>query len=224
MTQVLARTTSLIDGRHDARMTGRLYLRGIVPIGILTSLSLICGNLTYLYLSVAFIQMLKATTPATVFVAAVLVSGKKFDVHKFRNILFIVAGVLLASLGEVKFVLLGVLLQIGGIVFESLRLALVTDLLDGHKMDPLTTLYYTAPVCAVMNAVVALAWEVPKVSMADFEHVGFFNLFANALLAFCLNVSAVYVVSAPPVRSRFCSSPAIPLANVARSDTSASTP
>lgn len=40
-------------------MTGRVYLRAIVPIGFFYSLSLICGNLTYLYLSVAFIQMLK---------------------------------------------------------------------------------------------------------------------------------------------------------------------
>ena len=43
-------------------MTGRVYLRAIVPIGIFFSLSLICGNQTYLYLSVAFIQMLKVET------------------------------------------------------------------------------------------------------------------------------------------------------------------
>jgi len=40
-------------------MTGRIYLRAIVPIGFFFSLSLICGNKAYLYLSVAFIQMLK---------------------------------------------------------------------------------------------------------------------------------------------------------------------
>lgn len=40
-------------------MTGRVYLRAIVPIGAFFSLSLMCGNMTYLYLSVAFIQMLK---------------------------------------------------------------------------------------------------------------------------------------------------------------------
>jgi len=40
-------------------MTGRVYLRAIVPIGIFFSLSLICGNQAYLHLSVAFIQMLK---------------------------------------------------------------------------------------------------------------------------------------------------------------------
>ena len=55
----MARTTKLLDGRKTVKMTGRVYLRAIVPIGAFFSLSLICGNLTYLYLSVAFIQMLK---------------------------------------------------------------------------------------------------------------------------------------------------------------------
>lgn len=62
MTQVLARTTKLLDGRKTVKMTGRIYLRAIVPIGALFSLSLICGNMTYLYLSVAFIQMLKVSS------------------------------------------------------------------------------------------------------------------------------------------------------------------
>jgi hypothetical protein len=59
MTQIMARTTTLLDGRKTVKMTGRVYLRAIVPIGAFFSLSLICGNLTYLYLSVSFIQMLK---------------------------------------------------------------------------------------------------------------------------------------------------------------------
>jgi hypothetical protein len=59
MTQILARTTTLLDGRKKVKMTGRIYLRAILPIGFFFSLSLICGNKAYLYLSVAFIQMLK---------------------------------------------------------------------------------------------------------------------------------------------------------------------
>jgi hypothetical protein len=59
VTQILARSTSILDGRKDVRMTGRIYLRAIVPIGIFYSMSLVCSNLTYMYLSVAFIQMLK---------------------------------------------------------------------------------------------------------------------------------------------------------------------
>lgn len=59
----MARYTSLLDGRKSVKMTGRVYLRAIVPIGLFFSLSLICGNLTYLYLSVAFIQMIKVRNP-----------------------------------------------------------------------------------------------------------------------------------------------------------------
>lgn len=61
MTQIMARFTTVLDSRKKVPMTGRVYLRAIVPIGVFFSLSLICGNLTYLYLSVSFIQMLKVS-------------------------------------------------------------------------------------------------------------------------------------------------------------------
>lgn len=59
MTQILARTTSLLDNRKDVEMDVRTYVRAIVPIGVLYSASLVCSNQAYLYLSVALIQMLK---------------------------------------------------------------------------------------------------------------------------------------------------------------------
>ena len=77
MTQIMARSTTLLDGRKTVKMTGRVYLRAIVPIGAAFSLSLICGNLTYLYLSVAFIQMLK--------VCAWFLQAKVDDVLITRN-------------------------------------------------------------------------------------------------------------------------------------------
>lgn len=61
MTQLMARWTNVLDGRRKIKMTPQVYVRAIVPIGVTFSLSLICGNLTYLYLSVAFIQMLKVS-------------------------------------------------------------------------------------------------------------------------------------------------------------------
>jgi hypothetical protein len=65
MTQILARFTTILDSRKKVPMTGRVYLRAIVPIGIFFSMSLICGNQAYLYLSVAFIQMLKVCEVCT---------------------------------------------------------------------------------------------------------------------------------------------------------------
>lgn len=61
MTQILARYSTLLDGRKQVKMSGRVYMRAIVPIGVLYSASLVCSNQVYLYLSVAFVQMLKAS-------------------------------------------------------------------------------------------------------------------------------------------------------------------
>ena len=62
------------------------------------------------------------------------------------------------------------------------------------KMDPLVSLYYFAPACAVMNFVVMLFFELPSMTMDDFYHVGIFILIANAVVAFLLNVSVVFLV------------------------------
>ncbi|PFH58930.1 hypothetical protein XA68_13038 [Ophiocordyceps unilateralis] len=196
VTQVMARWTTLLDGRKSVKMTGRVYLRAVVPIGIFFSLSLICGNLTYLYLSVAFIQMLKATTPVAVLISGWTLGVTQPNLKQFLNVSAIVVGVIIASIGEIHFVPVGVLYQIGGIVFEALRLTMVQRLLSSadFKMDPLVSLYYFAPICAVMNGVVALIWEFPKVSMTDVYNVGLFTFFLNGLCAFMLNVSVVFLI------------------------------
>ncbi|KAB5585826.1 triose-phosphate transporter family-domain-containing protein [Coniochaeta sp. 2T2.1] len=196
MTQILARYTTLLDGRKTVKMTGRVYLRAIVPIGFFFSLSLICGNLTYLYLSVAFIQMLKATTPVAVLFSSWALGVSQPNLKVFLNVSIIVVGVVIASLGEIKFVMIGFVFQIMGIAFEALRLTMVQRLLSSaeFKMDPLVSLYYFAPVCAAMNFAVALVWEIPKVSVDDFYRVGLFTLFLNGLCAFLLNVSVVFLI------------------------------
>ncbi len=121
---------------------------------------------------------------------------EKVDLKKLGNVSLIVIGVALASFGEIDFVLIGFLYQIGGIIFEATRICLVQRLLNGDefKMDPLVSLYYFAPVCAVMNVVVAVIWEVPKCTMAEVYAVGLWTLFLNASVAFALNCSVVFLV------------------------------
>ena len=43
-----------------ARVTARFYLIRIMPVGLLMAVTLYFGNKVYLYLTVSFIQMLKA--------------------------------------------------------------------------------------------------------------------------------------------------------------------
>lgn len=104
---------------------------------------------------------------------------------------------MIASFGEIKFVLVGFLFQLGGVAFEATRLVMVQRLLSSseYKMDPLVSLYYFAPVCAVMNFCVALVVEIPRMSLSEVYHVGLLTLLANAAVAFALNVSVVFLVS-----------------------------
>jgi len=196
-TQILSRTTTLLDGRKKVQMTGRVYLRAIVPIGLLYSASLVCSNMVYLYLSVAFIQMLKSAAPVAVLLTAWAWGVEKPSMNRFANVSVIVAGVALASLGEINFSMVGFLFQLGGIVFEAMRLIMIQVLLagDGQKMDPLVSLYYYAPVCAVMNIFIASAAEAHKFDFADVARTGYGILLLNAMVAFMLNVSSVFLVS-----------------------------
>ncbi|KAH8599828.1 triose-phosphate transporter family-domain-containing protein [Bisporella sp. PMI_857] len=195
-TQVLAKTTTLLDGRKSVKMTGRVYLRAIVPLAYCTVPVSCCSNQVYLYLSVAFIQMLKASAPMAVLVTSWLLGVANPKLKVLLNVSIIVFGVALASYGEIDFVWLGFFFQVGGIVFEAIRLVMIQILLsgDGQNMDPLVSLYYYAPVSAIMNFLFAAFTELPSFQMADIWRVGSFILILNAAVAFMLNVSSVFLI------------------------------
>lgn len=115
------------------------------------------------------------------------------------NVAIIVIGVVIASFGEIKFDMLGFLIQCGGIIFEALRLVMVQRLLSSaeFKMDPLVSLYYYAPACAVANGIVTIFTDVPRMTMNDIYSLGIMTLIANALVAFLLNASVVLLVRFP---------------------------
>ncbi|KAF7533880.1 hypothetical protein G7054_g6684 [Neopestalotiopsis clavispora] len=207
-TQVLARTTDWLDGRHKVHMSKYFYLRAVVPIGLLYSVSMVCSNLVYLYLNVAFIQMLKAAAPFTTLIVSWLWGQENPSRQTVYKILVIVLGVLLASAGEIRFSTLGFLFSLGGLVFESLRVVMVKSLISGgssagggggggaaENMDPLVSLYYYAPVCALTNLLVAFAVERHEFRWSAVSQVGFGVLSMNALVAFFLNVASVMLVS-----------------------------
>ncbi|KAF9445534.1 TPT-domain-containing protein [Macrolepiota fuliginosa MF-IS2] len=192
-TRVLHRTTSLLDGLKDVNMTKDMFVKSILPIGLLFSGSLILSNTAYLYLSVSYIQMLKAFTP----VAILLIQWtcRLSDPNKkLGTIVFMISsGVALASQGELHFSLFGFLTQAAAVAFEASRLVMIQILLHNLKMDPLVSLYYYAPVCAAINLVflpftegLAPFYEVPRIGAAI--------LLSNASVAFFLNVAAVFLV------------------------------
>ncbi|KAJ3010016.1 hypothetical protein HKX48_007630 [Thoreauomyces humboldtii] len=193
-TRVLRKTTSLLDGLEDVKLTKEIYIKAILPIGVLFSSTLIFSNTAYLYLSVAFIQMLKATTPVAVLMFGWLLGTEKPDMKVLVKVLVITGGVALASYGEINFVVFGVVCQVAGIVFEAGRLVLVQKLLHAYKMDPLVSLYHFAPICALINGITCLFMEGSRLNVEAFARVGALTLLFNASVAFALNCAVVALI------------------------------
>ncbi|EXU97253.1 triose-phosphate transporter family protein [Metarhizium robertsii] len=184
-TQVLAHTTKLLDSRKNKCISPHIYPLAILPISIFYSLSLVTSNIAYLYLSIPFIQILKTTAPAVMLFVAWVAGTANPTFTTILNILWVVGSVMLASTGEIQFSLVGFLYQMGSIVAD-----------DGLKMDPLVGLYYLAPACCLMNFLIALSTnEVANISWHAVQDVGAGLLFLNALIAFMLNISSVYLVN-----------------------------
>ncbi|KAL6402256.1 hypothetical protein AUP68_14726 [Ilyonectria robusta] len=195
-TQLLARTTSLLDSRHAITLSRGFYLRTILPIGVLYSGSLVCSNVVYLYLSVAFIQMLKSTGPVAVLIASWAWGVATPNLSTLGNVLLIMCGVAIASAGEIEFSWIGFVFQLGGTIFEAVRLVMIQVMLGGEgiRMDPLVGLYYFAPVCAVMNIFVVAVTEAPTFQWDDLAKTGYGMLLLNASVAFLLNVVSVFLI------------------------------
>ena len=58
------------------------------------------GNAAYLYLSVAFIQMIKALMPAAVYTCGILMGTEKYAHNYALNMVVVTIGVAAASYGE----------------------------------------------------------------------------------------------------------------------------
>ncbi|ESK90165.1 integral membrane protein [Moniliophthora roreri MCA 2997] len=194
-TRILQRTTSLLDGAKDVSMSKDMFLKSILPIGVLFSGSLILSNTAYLYLSVSYIQMLKAFTPVAILLISWIFRIQEPN-KKLAVIVFMIsAGVALASHGELHFNLFGFIVQAAAVAFEASRLVMIQMLLHGLKMDPLVSLHYYAPVCALLN-LVALPFTEGLAPFFELARIGPVILISNASVAFLLNIAAVFLVGA----------------------------
>ncbi|KAF3948986.1 hypothetical protein ACB098_01G307200 [Castanea mollissima] len=177
-------------------MTRDLYLKSVVPIGALYSLSLWFSNSTYIYLSVSFIQMLKALMPVAVYSIGVLFKKDSFKSDTMVNMLSISFGVAIAAYGEAKFDSFGVMLQLLAVAFEATRLVMIQILLNsrGINLNPITSLYYVAPCCLVFLCFPWLVMEYPLLRDTSSFHLDFVIFGTNSLCAFALNLAVFLLV------------------------------
>ena len=191
---VLVKVVRLVE--TPSSMSKNLYISSVVPIGALYSFSLWFSNSAYIYLSVSFIQMLKALMPVAVYSIGVLLKKETFKSHSFANMISISVGVAVAAYGEAHFDAWGVLLQLAAVGFEATRLVLIQILLTskGINLNPITSLYYVAPCCLVFLSVPWLVVEFPILLEGSSFKPDLIIFGTNSLCAFALNLAVFLLV------------------------------
>ena len=141
-------------------------------------------------------QMLKAFTPVAVLIFSFFAGLEKTSCMELYIVTIICIGVALTSVGETYFSWTGFTFQSLAILAESSRLVLTNILMKQLKLDPLSSLYYIAPVVAVFIGTTGCFLEfseLPWERMYTSEFI--ITMAVNGIVAFMLNVAVVLLIS-----------------------------
>ncbi|CAA6671767.1 unnamed protein product [Spirodela intermedia] len=176
---IIAKVFKLI--KIEEGITSEIYLTSVIPIGAMFAMTLWLGNSAYLYISVAFAQMLKAIMPVAVFILGVAVGLEVMSCRMLFIMSVISFGVIVASYGEVSVSWVGVIYQMGGVIGEALRLIFVEIFVKkkGIRLSSISVMYYVSP----------CRWTATQLELP--LHI----LFLNCLCTFALNLSVFLVIT-----------------------------
>ena len=140
--------------------------------------------------------MLKAFTPVAVLIFSFFSGLEKTSYIELYIVTIICVGVALTSVGESFFSWIGFTFQFLGILAESSRLVLTNILMKQLKLDPLSSLYYIAPLCFVFIGIACFIFErdelpIDRIISSEFMTV----MLINGIVAFTLNVAVVLLIS-----------------------------
>ena len=176
----------------------RTCLRLCVPVGALGAAGLTLGNAAFLYLSVAFAQMLKANMPVIMFIVGCFLQTDVFSWGTCGIMVTIGAGVAASSLGELQFSGVGTTFMLLAMLAEAFKMILLQRMMQQSdlKINPINALYHVMPASTTCLLPFMLAleaqslWQVRTVLQAQAP-----ALFGSAVAACLLNVIAFWVVS-----------------------------
>jgi len=195
LTQVLSRTTHMLVGVEKGTVTRRDILLRILPMSIFFASGLVLGNMAYQYISLAYIQMIKAFTPVPMQLLSFAVGKEKPSIIQLGIVLVVSFGVTMSSIGELNFSLIGFVIQFSAVLGDCCRVTIMDMMLKDLNLDTLSLLYYTAPMSAVMISAGFIVFEMATFDVTVFSPDLCFMLLLNGLLAFSLNLAVMYVVS-----------------------------
>lgn len=149
------------------------------PIGVLSALTLGLGNASYVYLSVATCQMLKAFTPAITLLMLFALRIESPSLMEILCVIIITIGTAGTTRGEIALPPIGLALQLGANFAEAVRIVLSQQLLSDKRLPLLEMQYHVSPPQLVALLAAAAVFELRT---PDDRQAALASLAANPLL------------------------------------------
>ena len=195
LTQIMSRTTQMLPGVREHKIGMEEMKTKVLPVAFFFAISLVLSNKAYIFLSVSYIQMLKACTPVAVLIFSFIAGLEIPSITELGIVTIICIGVAMTSVGETYFSWIGFTFQALGILAESARLVLTNALMKHLKLDSLSSLYYIAPTCFAFILPAMLYFEASELPYERIFSSEFgLILIANGAIAFLLNVAVVMLI------------------------------
>jgi len=156
---LLIKVLGVVEQEHAEDISTRFYMTRVMPIGFSLAGTLAAGNLVYLYLSVSFIQMMKAFAPVILLTMLFVTRLEKPNLLLIISIVIIVSGTFASVVGEVGFSWFGLFIMFMSEFFESTKLVCMQILLRNFKFSVIEGLYFMAPAAVFWLGLFSLATE-----------------------------------------------------------------
>lgn len=162
--------------KNKAVITQEFYMRKVLPIGFLTAGTIVLGMASYLFLTVSFVQMLKAFTPVMTLFFLFMFKLSTPKTTQFYCVIVICIGTAIAGSGELNFNLTGALCMLSAQVCEALKLVftqkvLKSDKVEGNKIkfSIFESLFYISPASTLFVFLFAFVLEFPYFGEVEFK-------------------------------------------------------
>jgi drug/metabolite transporter (DMT)-like permease len=174
---------------------GAEYVRKIVPLGLATCTCMFLGNYAYIGLSLSFISILKALTPAVTLILAVMWGMEKMSGVAFVSTLLIAYGTGTATVDETNkeadFHWPSFISFTTSIIFEASRVVFVSIALKDTKYSSFDLLAGVGPlIFAVLSSLsLVMEWDtLVDLTSAEVIYLAYMMVLI-VLLSFLVNIS-----------------------------------
>jgi len=141
------------------RPKAKWYIMNTFPVGMFTALSLALGNYAYLFLSVSFIQMLKAAGPCVTLIVLFCIGLERPNLKMTFGVSILSLGTALAAYGEIAFKWTGLFLMLASEICEAGRVVVLQHRLGSFKFGTVEGLYVMTPATLVFLTLGVFVFE-----------------------------------------------------------------